>query len=204
MNLLWLLPFGGYVVGSVPFGYLIVKVGQGSDIRAAGSGNIGATNVARVAGATSGALTLLLDAGKGYFAVWAAARLSSHDITWMAITGLAAIIGHLFPVWIGFRGGKGVATAAGVFAPICWQALLVALVLWVVIVTLWRYVSLGSIVATAAMPILTYVLYAPGHAPPPGVSIATALAAMLIILKHRANLGRLMAGTENRLKIGAR
>ena len=204
MNALWLVPLGGYFAGSIPFGYLIVKLRQGGDIRAAGSGNIGATNVTRVAGAAAGALTLLLDAGKGYLAVWAAARFATGDITWMAVTGLAAIVGHMFPVWIGFRGGKGVATAVGVFVPICWQAVLAALIIWVLTVAVWRYVSLGSIMAAAAMPILIYALYAPGHAPPQGVSIATSLAAVLIILKHRANFARLLAGTENRLKMGAK
>jgi acyl phosphate:glycerol-3-phosphate acyltransferase len=202
MKLLWLLPLAGYLAGSIPFGYLIVKLHRGGDIRTAGSGNIGATNVTRVAGAAAGALTLLLDAGKGYLAVWAAGRFTSGDITWMAITGLAAIVGHLFPVWIGFRGGKGVATAVGVFVPICWQAVLAALVIWVLTVAAWRYISLASMVAAAAMPLLIYALYAPGHAPPQGVSIAAVLAAVLIILKHRANFARLLAGTENRLKIG--
>lgn len=202
MSPLWFLPLAGYLLGSIPFGYLIVKLRQGGDVRAAGSGNIGATNVTRVAGAAAGVLTLLLDAGKGYLAVWVAGRFTSGDISWMAIAGLAAVVGHLFPVWIRFRGGKGVATAVGVFVPICWQAVLAALVIWVLTVAVWRYVSLGSIVATAALPILVYALYAPGHAPPQGVSIATALAAVLIILKHRANFERLLAGTENRLKLG--
>jgi acyl phosphate:glycerol-3-phosphate acyltransferase len=200
MNLQWLLPLGGYLVGSIPFGYLIVKLRQGGDVRAAGSGNIGATNVTRLAGALAGALTLLLDAGKGYLAVWAAAHLSQGNITWMALAGLAAIVGHMFPVWIGFRGGKGVATAVGVFVPLCWQAVGAALLLWLAVLAFWRYISLASVVAAAALPLLIYRMYAPGHAPPYGVSISTALAATLIIVKHRANIQRLMAGTENRLK----
>ncbi len=198
----WLLPPAAYLLGSIPFGYLIVRLRQGRDVRASGSGNIGATNVARVAGVAAGALTLLFDAGKGYVAVWAAGRLSGENITWMAVAGLAAIVGHLFPVWLGFRGGKGVATGVGVFVPICWQAVAAALVLWLAVVAMWRYVSLGSMVAAAALPLLTYWLYAPGHAPPAGVSLSSALAAALIILKHRANLARLLAGTENRLKFG--
>lgn len=206
MKLVWLLPVAGYLLGSIPFGYLIVKMRQGGDIRAAGSGNIGATNVTRVAGAAAGAVTLLLDAGKGYLAVWAAGRFTSGDITWMAIAGLAAIVGHLFPVWIGFRGGKGVATAVGVFVPICWQAVGVGLLIWLAVVAVWRYVSLGSIVSAAALPILIYALYAhgPGNAPPHGVSLATVAACVLIILKHWANLERLLAGTESRLKFGAK
>lgn len=195
-----LLPAAGYLFGSIPFGFLIVMLRKGGDVRAAGSGNIGATNVTRVAGAAAGAVTLLLDAGKGYLAVWLAGRLTQGDITWMTITGVAAIVGHMFPVWISFRGGKGVATAVGVFVPICWKAVAAGLIIWVLVVAAWRYVSLGSMVAAAALPILIYRLYAPGHAPPYGVSLATAVAAVLIIVKHRANFARLMAGTENRLK----
>jgi glycerol-3-phosphate acyltransferase PlsY len=206
MKLVWLLPVAGYLLGSIPFGYLIVKMRQGGDIRGAGSGNIGATNVARVAGVAAGAVTLLLDAAKGYLAVWAAGRVTSGDVTWMAFAGLAAIVGHLFPVWIGFRGGKGVATAVGVFVPICWQAVGAGLLIWIAVVAAWRYVSLGSIVAATALPILVYLLYAPGpgNAPPHAVSLATAAASVLIILKHRTNFERLLAGTENRLKIGAK
>ena len=200
---LWLLPFAGYLLGSIPFGYLIVKCRQGADVRAAGSGNIGATNVARVAGIAAGAATLLLDAGKGFLAVWGAKHLASANITWMAIAGLAAVVGHMFPVWIDFRGGKGVATAVGVFLPICWQAIAAGAALWLVVLTVWRYVSLASMVAAAALPMLVYVLYAPGHAPPLGVSLVTAVVSVLIIVKHRANFWRLLAGTENRLKIGA-
>lgn len=204
MKLLWLLPVGGYLAGSIPFGFLIVKLRGSGDIRASGSGNIGATNVTRVAGAAAGVVTLLLDAGKGLLAVWMAERITSGDINWIALTGLAAIVGHMFPVWLGFRGGKGVATAVGVFVPICWQAVLAALLIWVLTVAVWRYVSLGSMVGAAAMPILIYALYAPGHAPPEAVSLAAVLAAVLIILKHRANLRRLLAGTENRVKIGGK
>ena len=198
----WLLPFAGYLLGSIPFGYLIVKFGQGADVRASGSGNIGATNVARVAGIAAGAATLLLDAGKGFLAVWGAQHFASANITWMALAGLAAVIGHMFPVWIDFRGGKGVATAVGVFLLICWQAIAAAAAVWLIVLTIWRYVSLASMVAAAALPMLVYALYAPGHAPPLGVSLATAIVAVLIIVKHRANFWRLLAGTENRLKIG--
>jgi glycerol-3-phosphate acyltransferase PlsY len=199
MNAFWLAPLGAYLLGSIPFGFLIVKQRQGGDIRNAGSGNIGATNVSRVAGPLAGMVTLLLDGGKGYLAVWAAGRMTGGNIKWVAAAGLAAIIGHLYPVWIGFRGGKGVATAVGVFVPICWQAVGAAALLWLAVVGTWRYISLGSIVAAAALPLLTYLLYAPGYAPPHSVSAATALAAALIILKHRSNLERLLQGNENRL-----
>lgn len=194
----WIAP-PAYLLGSIPFGFLIVKLREGRDIRAAGSGNIGAANVTRVIGPAAGAMTLLLDAAKGYLAVWGAAHITGEDTTWMVMAALAAIVGHLFPVWLGFRGGRGVATGLGVFLVICWPAVLAALAIWIVVVLIWRYVSLGSILATASLPLLMYLLYAPGHAPPRGLSLGATLAAVLIIVKHRPNLERLIAGTENRL-----
>lgn len=190
-----------YLLGSIPFGFLIVKLREGRDIRAIGSGNIGAANVTRTAGPGAGVLTLLLDAAKGYLAVWLAARLTEENITWMVTAGLAAMIGHLFPVWLRFRGGRGVATAVGVFLPICSTAVLAALVIWLLVLAFWRYVSLGSIAAAAALPLLVYLLYAPGHAPPLTVSISTTLAAGLIIVRHRPNIERLIAGTEQRFTL---
>ena len=202
MNQLWLLPVAGYLLGSIPFGYLIVRVAGGGDVRAAGSGNIGATNVNRVAGKGAGLATLLLDVAKGYLAVWLAARVSGGDVGWMAVSGMAAVVGHLFPVWLGFRGGKGVATAVGVFVPLCWMAVGAAALVWLVVVSISRYVSLASVVAAALLPLCMYFLYVPGtsHAPPVSVSVSTALVAILIIVKHRANMQRLIAGTESRLK----
>jgi glycerol-3-phosphate acyltransferase PlsY len=190
-----------YLLGSIPFGYLIVKSRQGRDVRAAGSGNIGAANVTRVAGAAAGFLTLALDAGKGYLAVWIAARLTHGNIRWMIVAALCAVIGHLFPVWLGFRGGRGVATGVGVFLPICWSAVVAALAIWILVVIFWRYISLGSIVAAAAMPLLFYALYAPPHAPPHIASLGSVAISVLIIWRHRPNIGRLIEGTENRLKL---
>jgi glycerol-3-phosphate acyltransferase PlsY len=206
VNSLWVLLLAGYLLGSIPFGYLIVRIARGTDVRASGSGNIGATNVNRVAGAGAGLVTLALDVAKGYFAVWLAERISGGDVNWMALAGLAAVIGHLFPLWLRFRGGKGVATALGVFVPLCWMAVAAAAVVWLVVASIWRYVSLASVVAAAVLPVCTYVLYAPGthHAPPLSVSYATAIVSILIIVKHRENVRRLMAGTENRLKFGGR
>ena len=206
MNLLWLLPLAGYLLGSIPFGYLIVRLTKGTDVRATGSGNIGATNVNRVAGTGAALVTLLLDVAKGYFAVWLASRFTNGEVSWMAASGLAAVVGHLFPVWLRFRGGKGVATALGVFVPLCWLAVAAAAAVWLVVVSISRYVSLGSVVAAAILPLCFYFLYAPGtkHAPPLGLSLATAVASLLIIVKHRENLRRLLAGTENRLKFGGR
>jgi glycerol-3-phosphate acyltransferase PlsY len=198
---LWLLVLAGYLLGSIPFGYLLVRVQSGGDIRALGSGNIGATNVARTAGWPVGAATLVLDGAKGFFAVWLAGHFSDGNIRFMMYAGLAAILGHILPVWLKFSGGKGVATALGVFLAICWPAVAAAVAIFVIVVIFWRYVSLGSISAAAALPLLVYVLYAPGHAPPVALSTGTLLAAILILMKHRWNIERLMIGTEPRFEV---
>lgn len=198
MNTNWLIPVIAYFLGSIPFGFLIVKA-RGADIRTAGSGNIGAANVTRNAGAVAGIFTLLLDAGKGYLAVWIAGRLTTGEIKWMMAAAVLAVIGHMFPVWLAFKGGKGVATGLGVFLPICPQAVAAGIVLWILVVAFWRYSSLGSVAAAAAMPIFVYFLYAPRHAPPPYVSMGTVLIALLVIAKHRSNIERLIAGEEHRL-----
>jgi acyl phosphate:glycerol-3-phosphate acyltransferase len=192
----------GYLLGSIPFGYLLVRSTGGGDIRYIGSGNIGATNVARASGWAVGVATLLLDAAKGFFAVWIAQRISAGNIRFMMFAGLAAIVGHVFPIWLKFEGGKGVATALGVFLAICWPALAAAVFLFLLVVLFWRYVSLASISAAASLPLLVYLLYAPGHAPPTAVSVCTLLAAVLVIVKHRDNIERLLAGTEPRFEIG--
>lgn len=191
----------GYLLGSIPFGYLLVRATGGGDIRFQGSGNIGATNVARAAGWSVGVLTLLLDAAKGFLAVWLSGRFSGGNIRIMAYAGLAAIIGHVFPVWLRFGGGKGVATALGVFVAISWPAAGAGVVLFLLVLSFWRYVSLGSISAAAALPLLVYLLYAPGHAPPTAVTFSTLLAAALVIIKHRDNIERLLAGTEPRFEL---
>ncbi len=195
----YLLIAAAYLLGSIPFGLLIVKACGGPDIRSLGSGNIGASNVTRNAGAFAGVLTLLLDAGKGYLAVWLAARFTGANVHLMMAAAVAAVIGHVFPVWLRFKGGKGVATSLGVFLPLCWQAVAAAAVVWLLVVAFWRYASLGSITAAAAMPGLIYLFYAPRHAPPTYVSLCTILIALLVIAKHRGNIERLIAGKESRL-----
>ena len=190
-----------YLLGSIPFGLLIVKLFRSGDIRKAGSGNIGAANVMRTSGTVAGVLTLLLDAGKGYLAVRIAMRMAE-DIDrprWMMAAAVAAVLGHIFPVWLAFKGGKGVATGLGVFLPICPEAVGAAAILWILVVAFWRYSSLGSIVATAALPVFVYLLYAPGHAPPLYITLATTLIAVLVLAKHHSNVERLVAGTEPRL-----
>lgn len=195
----WLIPIAAYLLGSIPFGLLIVKAMSGKDVRSIGSGNIGAANVARSAGPIAGILTLLLDAGKGYLAVWLAARWTGGSPRWMIAAAVMALAGHMFPVWLGFSGGKGVATMLGVFLPICPEAVGAAGLLWILMVAFWRYSSLGSIIAAAALPFLVYILYAPRHAPPDYITFSTILISLLVLWKHRSNIARLVAGTENRL-----
>lgn len=191
-----LIPVAAYLLGSLPCGVILARWFGGKDVRKAGSGNIGATNVARVAGPLAGALTLVLDAAKGAAAVLLAERLSHANAAWMMMAGSAALVGHCFPVWLKGKGGKGVATAAGVFAALCPLATVVAVILFLLAVIFWRYVSLGSIFAAAAMPLLTYFLWAPRHAPPVAVTAGTLAITLLIIYKHGGNLQRLLKGVE--------
>jgi acyl phosphate:glycerol-3-phosphate acyltransferase len=200
INTYWWIPLAAYLVGSVPFGYLIIRqTGQG-DIRSVGSGNVGATNVARSAGIGAGALTFLLDAAKGAVAVWAAGRISGDSATWMIAAALGAMLGHIFPIWLAGRGGRGVSTGVGAFLVLCWPAVVAAIVIWLIVMTVSRYVSLASILAAASLPFLTYLLYAPGHSPSYVILGGTTLGSLMIILKHRPNIARLMNGTEDRFR----
>jgi glycerol-3-phosphate acyltransferase PlsY len=195
----WLLIGAAYLLGSIPFGLLIVKALGGEDIRSAGSGNIGAANVARNAGWLAGVLTLLFDAGKGYLTVWIVGRYTNGSGRWMMAAAVAAVAGHIFPVWLRFKGGKGVATSLGAFLPISAGAVAAAGALWVLVVLFWRYSSLGSIVAAASLPALVYMFYAPRHAPPTYLLAGTVVVSLLVLVKHQANIRRLIAGTESRL-----
>jgi glycerol-3-phosphate acyltransferase PlsY len=190
------IPVAAYILGSIPFGLLLTKLFGGTDVRKEGSGNIGATNVARVAGTLPGILTLLLDAAKGAAAVLLAEHLSNQSAMWMMIAGFAALVGHCFPIWLNFKGGKGVATAAGLFLVLCPLAFLGAILLFILVVLFWRYVSLGSITAAAAMPLLIYFLWAPRHAPPPVIMFGSLAVVMLVVYKHDANIQRLVEGAE--------
>jgi acyl phosphate:glycerol-3-phosphate acyltransferase len=190
------VPLVAYLLGSIPFGLLLGRMFGAADVRKAGSGNIGATNVARVAGPAAGVLTLVLDAAKGAFAVYLTARLANASATWMMIALLMALAGHCFPVWLGFRGGKGVATAAGAFAVLCPLAVFGSVILFVLVVAYWRFVSLGSISAAAALPLLVYFLWAPGHAPPYVIIFGSLAAVLLVVYKHDANIQRLVQGDE--------
>jgi acyl phosphate:glycerol-3-phosphate acyltransferase len=197
-----LLVLAGYLVGSIPFGIILTRILGGEDVRKHGSGNIGAANVSRVVGPVAGIVTLVLDALKGGLAVWLAARFTEHNASAMILAGLGALLGHCFPVWLGFKGGKGVATALGVFTALCPLAALSAFILFLLLVAFWRYVSLASLSAAAAMPLLIYFLWAPGHAPPLVITLGTLFAAALIFYKHDANLQRLVDGTEPKYSLG--
>lgn len=191
-----------YLLGSIPFGILITRIFGSKDIRIAGSGNIGAANVTRVAGPAAGILTLALDTAKGYAAVWLAGRYAHDSATWMMIAAIAVLLGHCFPIWLNFKGGKGVAAALGVFLALCAPAALAALALFALVTAWWKYVSLGSIAAAAAMPLLIYFLWAPHHAPPTIVIFGTMVATLLIIYKHDANIQRLVEGVEPKFSAG--
>jgi glycerol-3-phosphate acyltransferase PlsY len=144
----------------------------------------------------AGILTLVLDAAKGVAAVILAEQISNGNTASMMIAGFTALVGHCYPVWLKFKGGKGVATAAGVFGALCPLATAVAVALFLLVVLLWRYVSLGSISAAVAMPLLTYFLWAPHHAPPLAATIGTLAIVALVVYKHRGNLQRLIDGVE--------
>ena len=191
----YLALLAAYVLGAIPFGYLIYRRKTGRDIRSEGSGNIGATNVARLTGRVAGVVTLALDVGKGFAAVELAGWASgNHDPAWMSAAAVAVLLGHMFPVFLRFRGGKGVASALGAFAALAPGAVLVALGAFLLLLAIWRYVSLGSIVSAAVFPAAAWWLY---H-PPAGQTIGATIAAVLIIARHYPNIRRLMAGKEPR------
>jgi glycerol-3-phosphate acyltransferase PlsY len=197
-----IIPVAAYLLGSIPFGLLFTRLFGGGDVRKSGSGNIGATNVARAAGPVPALLTLLFDFAKGAVPVWLAGRLSNESAIWMMSAALGALVGHCFPIWLKFRGGKGVATAAGAFLVLCPAALLGSVILFLIVLYFWRYVSLASISAAAAMPLLIYLLWAPHHAPPMIVTFGALAAAVIIVYKHDANIQRLVQGEEPKFSFG--
>jgi len=188
----------GYLLGSIPFGYLIVRWQRGVDVRSTGSGSIGASNVMRNLGLAGFLATLVLDAGKGLGAVLLAERMTApaqDNSAGVAAAAVAAILGHCFPVWLNFRGGKGVATGLGVFALLAPLPIVAALVIFVVVLAVTRYIALGTIIAAAAFPALVYFL----NHPPAPIVVAAAAGAAIVIVKHHTNIRRLLKGTENRL-----
>jgi glycerol-3-phosphate acyltransferase PlsY len=194
-----------YLIGSIPFGYLIVRARGGGDVREIGSGGTGATNVTRRAGKGAGVLTLALDAAKGALVALLARWLVAPDFRinwWVAFASIAVVAGHVFPVWLKFRGGKGVATGLGVFLSLTPAAVAPAALIFIGVVWATRYVSLGSIAATATLPLFIWLVRdganPVAHAAP--VMAVAAVGGALIIFMHRANIRRLLNGTESRLK----
>lgn len=198
-----------YLLGSIPFGYLLVLIFRGEDIRLTGSGNIGATNVARSGAKGLGIATLALDALKGALAVWLAAVLAGSKynlcgdfiqhpcaptLRLMSLATLFAVLGHVFPVWLRFKGGKGVATALGVFCVLFPKAILLALAIFILVVAITRYVSLGSILGAIAFPMAAYFLQ---NTDAVSLLLASAVS-LIVILKHHQNISRLLSGTESR------
>jgi glycerol-3-phosphate acyltransferase PlsY len=188
-----LLILCAYLLGSIPTGLLLAKA-AGVDIRAAGSGNIGATNVYRTLGRSVGILTLVGDCLKGLIPVLVAQRLGMGDAG-IAAAGTAAFLGHVYTVFLRFKGGKGVATALGVFLGVSPASVGIALVIFIAVVAAWRYISLGSVTAAGAMPFIVAGL--DGR---PLIIAMSAVIALLVIWKHRENISRLRAGTENKFK----
>ena len=193
-----------YLLGSIPFGYLIVRSKMGADIRETGSGGTGATNVSRRAGKAAGIITLVLDALKGSVAVLIARFVVGPSLPaeWIVTAAaIAVIVGHIFPVWLGFRGGKGVATGVGVFLILAPIVLLCAGVLFLAIVWFTRFVSLGSVVAAAIIPLFVWLqsVFVEPVADLRPLLTAALVGAVLIIFAHRTNIGRLASGTESQI-----
>jgi glycerol-3-phosphate acyltransferase PlsY len=195
-----LVILSSYLIGGIPFGYLLVKLKTGGDVRQFGSGNIGATNVLRTTGRAVGTLTLLLDIGKGFLAVWLAGRLTGDDPVWMAIAAVAVMLGHAFPVFLKFKGGKAVASFLGAF--LCLTPLPVAILLgiFVLVVALTRFISLASVVCAALFP---FVVWLAVHPPEP-ILAAAGFAGLFIIWRHRSNIDRLRNHSEHRFSFGGK
>lgn len=193
-----LVLLAAYLLGAIPFGFILVKWKTGADVRFRGSGNIGATNVLRTTGRLTGIATLLLDIGKGALAVWLADRLTGGDVLWMSAAAVTVMAGHAFPVFLKFRGGKAVASFVGAFLYLAPVALAATLVVFVVTVASTKYISMGSIIAAGTFPLAVWLIL---HPPLP-VLAAAILAGAFIIYRHHENITRLRAGNESVFSFG--
>jgi glycerol-3-phosphate acyltransferase PlsY len=191
---------GCYLIGGIPFGYLLVKLKSGQDVRSMGSGNIGATNVLRTTGRSIAILTLLLDIGKGALAVWLADRFMNGSALWMSAAALAVMAGHAYPVFLQFKGGKAVASFIGAFLYLTPVPMLASLIVFVITVAVTRYISLGSILAVGLFPLGVYLI---SH-PAPEILASAFVAATFIVWRHAANIQRIRNGNENIFSFGSR
>ena len=189
-----------YLLGAIPFGYLLVKWKTGGDVRATGSGNIGATNVLRTTGRAAGVATLLLDTAKGYAAVWIAGALTHESTLWTGAAALAVVAGHAYPVFLKFKGGKAVASMLGAFLRLAPLAIAAEFIVFVAVVAWTRHISLGSIVCSATLPLAVWLIQKP-QLP---VLAASIIGGAFIIYKHSSNIRRLRTGSENVFTLGAR
>jgi len=182
-----------YLIGGIPFGYLLVRLKSGEDVRSMGSGNIGATNVLRTSGRMVAVATLVLDIAKGFFAVWLMAKLTGDSAAWTSLAALAVMAGHAYPVFLKFQGGKAVASFIGAFLYLTPIPLLATLIVFVIVVAATRHISMGSIIAAASLPLATWLI---SH-PPSSIIIASLIAGAFIVVRHSANIQRIRAGNEN-------
>lgn len=196
----WLLLLAAYLIGGIPFGYLLVRLRTGQDVRAQGSGNIGATNVLRTTGKSLGVATLLLDIAKGWFAVWLMGHFTGQHAVWCSLAALAVIFGHAFPVFLKFQGGKAVASFVGAFLYLSPLPLLAITIIFVLTVWQSRYISLGSIIGAGLFPFAVWMIDHPHHA----LVLAAAIGGAFIIYRHKSNISRLRAGTENVFRWGSK
>jgi glycerol-3-phosphate acyltransferase PlsY len=187
-----------YLVGGIPFGYLLVRWKTGEDVRAKGSGNIGATNVLRTTGRAIAIATLLLDIGKGCFAVWLAGKLSGDSALWMSLAALAVMAGHAYPIFLKFQGGKAVASFIGAFLMLTPIPMVAALAVFVIVVAATKQISMGSIVSAGSLPFAVWLIL---H-PPAAVVAASVVAAIFIIYRHASNIARIRSGTERVFRFG--
>ncbi len=189
-----------FLIGGIPFGYLLVRLTTGRDVRTLGSGNTGATNVLRTTGRGIAVITLLLDIAKGVIAVWLADRFTGHSSVWMSAAALAVMFGHAYPVFLKFHGGKAVASFIGAFSYLTPLPLLAVLIIFVLVVAVTRYISLGSILAAGLFPFAVWLIL---HPEPPFV-IAALIGGAFIVYRHRANLERIRAGNEHLFSFAAK
>ena len=184
-----------YLLGSIPFGLLLTRLAGLGDVRAIGSGNIGATNVLRTGNIGLALVTLVFDIGKGAVAVLIARQFGPHAA---AVAAISAVLGHMFPLWLKFKGGKGVATAAGVFLAYAWPMGLAAVLTWIVAAVIWRYSSLAALIAAVSSPVYAWLF---GLRDAESMMVVLAIV-LLVILRHRANIQRLLNGTETKISFG--